>query len=326
MKTLQTVLPAVIQRSSARTERVRRFVDGSMPDNTKKAYQQSWSAFEMFCLQNDYRALPATPDAIVDYITLMATAGRKVATIEQAMAAITWVHRSANHPNPRDDAKVRQALKGIRIQVGTAPKRKEPVLRKQLKNVLDAQGSDLRGIRNRAVLLCGWMGAFRRSELVALDVEDVRFTDDGAVITLQRSKTDQEGAGMQKHLPKQKNPTFCAATALRYWLNASEIESGPLFRAITKWGKVRGGYMNGKEVARIIKQAANLAGLDSKLFSGHSLRAGFVTQAAINGAATWQIAEQTGHKPNSPVLNAYIRSAGRGAKSAVASALQEPQS
>lgn len=325
MKTLQTVLPAALRPSADRTERVRRFVEGSMPDNTKRAYQHAWRAFEMFCTQNAYQSLPASPDAIVDYITLLATAGKKVNTIEQAVAAMTWVHRSANHPNPRDDAKVRQALKGIRVQVGVAPHRKEPVLRKQLKSVLDAQGGDLRGIRNRAILLCGWMGAFRRSELVALDVEDVRFMDDGAIITLQRSKTDQEGAGMQKHFPKQKDPTFCAATALRYWLNASEIETGSLFRAITKWGKTRGGYMNGKEVARIIKAAAEMAGLDPKLFSGHSLRAGFVTQAALNGAATWQIAEQTGHKPNSPVLNAYIRSAGRGAKSAVHTALQEQQ-
>ncbi len=323
MKSLATVVSnlSLMPAPTLRAERVRRFVEAGMSDNTQTAYKKAWATFAAFCEERQYQSLPAAPEAVADYLTLLATVGRKVSTIEQAIAAITWVHRSNNHPNPRDNAQVRQVLAGIRRAVGIKPVRKAPVLQRELHAVLDAQGTDLRGIRNKAVLLVGWMGAFRRSELVALDVADVRFTESGAAITVQRSKSDQEGEGLIKHLPYQADESLCAARALRYWMNASEIEQGPLFRAINRWGKVREGYMNGKEVARLVKQSCDVAGLDSREFSGHSLRAGFVTAAAENGAQAWQICEQTGHKPNSPVINGYIRSSGRGAKGAVAIAL-----
>lgn len=271
MKTLQTVLPQALQHGAERTERIRGYIEGSMPANTKRAYQKAWRAFEMFCSEHTYQALPADVDGLVDYITLMASAGRKVATIEQAVAAITWVHRSANHPNPRDNAKVRQALKGIRAKVGTAPRRKEPVLRKQLKSVLDAQGSDLRGIRNRAILLCGWMGAF--PPLRAGRARCRRHP-------LHRRWRNHHRAAQQDRprrrwlaeAPAQaERPNLLRGHRAALLAERQPDRKRPLFRAITKYGMFGAGYMNGKEIARIIKSACTLAGLDAKQFSGHSL-------------------------------------------------------
>jgi integrase len=204
-------------------------------------------------------------------------------------------------------------MQGIRRKLGAKPHQKAPLTLADMRKLISTlAGDDLRAVRDRALLLVGYAGAFRRSELVALTRADVRFKQGEMVITLQRSKTDQEGAGSTKTIPSAEDPTICPVVAMRAWLNAAEVNSGHVFRAIDRWGHVRNGQMQGKEVARIVKKACEAAGIDAGQFGGHSLRAGFITTAAEGGAQQWQIAEISGHKPGSKVLEQYIRTAGRG--------------
>ena len=176
------------------------------------------------------------------------------------------------------------------------------------------QPHDLRGKRDRAMLLAGYFGAFRRSELVALAVDQIRFERDQARIHIVKSKTDQEGKGKYKHLPVLSDDLadVCPSRALRAWLDAADIGSGPAFRAIDQWGHVRDTAMTGKEVARLVKRVVEATGLTAKDFAGHSLRSGFVTDATQAGASDSSIMEQTGHTSRETV-DGYRKQAGRGA-------------
>ena len=180
---------------------------------------------------------------------------------------------------------------------------------------------DLRGQRDKAMLLIGYAGAFRRSELVGVTVADLTFYEDRVSILLPRSKTDQEGAGKTKTIAVIGGD-LCPVTALRTWIATAGIEAGHVFRGIDRHGHVHEG-LNDREVARIVKKRATAAGLDPKKLAGHSLRAGFVTQNALAGIPDWKIAEQTGHKPGSKVLHDYIRAAGKGAMDASRAAFGE---
>jgi site-specific recombinase XerD len=316
-----SLIPAKSNRSIANRETsTREFIDAAVPDNTRQAYGRQWRAFRQYCTGRKRADLPAEIETVADYVQHLANKGLKVASIEQALAAITWMHTNAHHDNPRNDPRVKLVMKGIRNKIGVRPKRKSPILMAQLLDAIETEGHDLRGLRNRALILCGWTGAMRSSELVMIDVSSIAYVGDGATVLIEKSKTDQEGAGMLKQLPAIDDPRLNATMAIRKWLTAAKITDGPVFRAILGNDKVRDGYMTTREVRRIIKAACIRTGLGADAFSGHSLRAGFVTQAALNGVPLWQIAEQTGHKPGSAVLQDYIRSAGQGARSAVVGA------
>lgn len=298
--------------------RVERFVNASRAHNTRRAYAGAWAEFEQFCRERGYPALPTPPQAVIDYVTALAEAGQKAATIQVKLAAIGFVHESAEFANPAKSPQVRTTMSGIRRTIGTAQRRKAPATLDVLQQVVTALPDDLRGKRDKALLLLGYAGAFRRSELVALDVEDVRFGNPGAIVTVRRSKTDQEGRGMVKVVPRLNNP-MCPVAALRDWLNAAGIQSGAIWRAIDRWGHVHNRRMTDREVARILKRAAERAGIDARQFAGHSLRAGLITQAASAGVPEWQIQEVTGHK-SAQVLRRYIRDAGRGQMDAIRAA------
>lgn len=296
-------------------ERVGRFVNASKAANTRRTYASAWASFAAFCARHGYQPLPASPEAVIDFITDLADAGAKAATIQVGLAAIGFAHDSAEATNPAKSPKVRATAAGIRRTIGTAQQRKAPVTLADLKAVIAGLPDDLRGKRDKAILLIGWAGAFRRSELVGLEVGDVRFDAAKATITLRRSKTDQEGQGIVKVIPAMDDKSLCPVQALRDWLDAAEIQSGVIFRSIDRWGRVHGA-MDGREIARIVKRAVERAGMDSRQFGGHSLRAGFVTQAATVGVPEWQIQETTGHR-STQVLRRYIRDAGAGQVDAI---------
>lgn len=313
--------PTPAQLPAATAKRVREYVEAARAENTKKAYGTAWAEFEAFCEAHHYQSMPATETAVIDYVTRLAEVKQSVSTINVKISAISYFHEHNSLPNPVKTPNVRTTMSGIRRRLGVAPRRKAPATLDVLTSVLASLPKNLRGARDRAILLLGFSGAFRRSELVAVRVEDLQIRSDGVSVLIPRSKTDQEGAGMTKNIPALKNAKLCPVRALRAWLDLAGITSGPVFRSIDRWGYVHQA-MDGREVARILKRAADAAGIDSRQYSGHSLRAGFVTQCARDGVQAWAIKEQTGHKSDQ-VLGVYIRAAGHGAANAVRTAFGE---
>ncbi len=199
-------------------------------------------------------------------------------------------------------------MAGIRRRNGTAPTQKAPVVDQELAALVGTLDDSLRGLRDRALLTMGWFGAFRRSELVALEVADVKKEREGLVVILRRSKRDQEGRGAEKGIPYASNPALCPVRALAAWLEAARIESGPLFRGVDQLGRLATEALSDRSVARIVQRAAEAAGLDPATVAGHSLRAGVATTAAKKGKSLDAIMRQTLHK-SEQVARGYIRHA-----------------
>ncbi len=316
------VTPSPLRLSPA-LERARAYATHAKAHNTQNAYARHWQEFETFRRHRSGAvSFPASVTDVIEFITDQAERGKRISTIDQKLAAIAFRHRAANVPNPTETQIVREVMSGIRRTLGTAPQQKAPITRRELARMIAAAPDNLRGARDRAILLLGYAGAFRRSELVALDVEDARITDADMTITLRRSKTDQEGHGAKKRIPRLGDTPLCPVRAVQQWLNASGVESGALFRAVDRWGHVRADRISDKVIALVVKEAAQAAGLEPRQFAGHSLRAGFVTQAAQDDVPEWQIAEVTGHKSRA-VLQRYIRDAGLGQVRAIRRALGE---
>ena len=275
--------------------------------NTLHAYRAAWRAFAAWCAEHNYSALPADPLAVADYLA-HAAQHHKASTLGVHVAAIRAAHRAAGHADPTADERARAVLRGIRRVHGQPPAQREPLTLDDLRALARACGDDLPGLRDRALLLVGFAAALRRSEIVALDVEHVRIN--GVLrITIARSKTDQEGQGATKTIPRLADAELCPVRALRAWLDAAGIGSGAIFRSVNRWGKL-GRRLSPYDVARIVKRRAEAAGLDARMLAGHSLRAGFATTAALAGLDAVAVAEVTGHR-NLNTLRRYIRAAGR---------------
>src|SRR5271170_4271125 len=201
---------------------------------------------------------------------------------------------------------VRNTLKGIRRTLGTATAPKAPTLTDDIRAMVEATDAGLIGARDRALMLLGFAGAFRRSELVGLDIADCVFGKDGLTVTLRRSKTDQDGAGRKIGIPYGSNPETCPVRTVQAWLAEAGVDAGPLFRSISRHGQVQAGRLSGIDVARVVKKLAVRAGLDPAKYAGHSLRAGHATSAAIAGASERSIMKQTGHR-SVQMVRRYIR-------------------
>ncbi|MCC6805809.1 MAG: tyrosine-type recombinase/integrase [Deltaproteobacteria bacterium] len=287
----------------------RSFAAAARSPKTVREYRRDWLQFCAFCDKHDALAMPATAKTIALYVADLAGRGRKPSTITRALAAISQAHKSAKHPSPTSSDDVATVLAGIKRKVGTKRTKKAPILLADLRALVKTQPSDtLLGLRNRALFVIGFSGAFRRSELVALDVSDVAFTREGIQVGIRRSKTDQEGAGQTIGLPFGSNPITCPVRTLRAWLEQARIEDGPIFRACTRKGKMRG-RLRDVEVARVLKRAALAAGLDGSTIAGHSLRRGFITVAARAGKSERDIMRQSRHK-SAASLREYIEEAG----------------
>lgn len=277
-------------------EQARGFAAAATSANTRRAYASQWEAFTAWCRAHRLEHLPAAPATVALYASHLAKEGRKVATIEQAMAAVSAAHGAAGHPSPREDANLRKVLRGIRRELGVAQREAAPVMASHLRAMVAALPEGLAGLRDRALLLCGFAGAFRRSELVGLSVGDVSFTSEGLEVTVRRSKTDQEGRGSLKALPYSGTPDVCPVRALKAWMEAAGVGEGAIFREVTRHGQVGTAALTGRSLSTIVKRAATAAGLEADRFSGHSLRAGFVTQAKVARKDEAAIMRQTGHR------------------------------
>lgn len=283
------------------------FATAAAAETTRRAYRSDWEDFGGWCERADRRPLPAAPEIVADYIATLAARDYKPSTITRCCSAVARAHRRAGHPTPLLGP-ARETLAGIRRTHGTAPHQASPILFHELRAKVTALPDSLRGVRDRALLLVVFAGALRRSELVGLDVVDVAMTGDGTVLTLRRSKTDQEGEGRTVGIPYGSHPETCPVRALQVWLEGAQLEEGPLFRPIGPKGDVGRTRLSDRSVALIVQRTAKRAGLDPSKFAGHSLRAGLATAAAAAGVSEHDIARTTGHRSVS-VLRRYVRTA-----------------
>jgi integrase len=249
--------------------------------------------------------LPATPETVASYIAECA-GHLKPGSIQRRLNAIAEAHKAMGAESPTRHAMVANTMKGIRRTKGTALVQKAAVLTDDIRAMVDATDRGLIGVRDRALILLGFAGAFRRSELVGLDAEDCALIKDGLAITLQRSKTDQEGAGRKIGIPYGSNPETCSVRTVQAWMEQAGISGGPVFRSINRHGHVGPARLSGIDVARVVKKLALRAGLDAAKYAGHSLRAGHATTAAIGGASERSIMNQPGHR-SVQMVRRYIR-------------------
>lgn len=272
---------------------VRAYLAAEKADNTRRAYATDWADFSSFCKTRNEPDLPAEPVLVAQYLAQLADGGKKASTIERRVAAIRCFHKVAGHEPPTNAEGVKAVMRGIRRKLGKKQVRKAPATADLLTEVVDRLPTSLQGLRDRALLVLGFAAALRRSELVALDVLDVTVRPRGLIVHIGRSKSDQTGAGADIPVPNGKHlkPT----DALRAWLEASGITEGPIFREVDRHGRVGVAALSDRSVARIVKRAFARIGAKVEDFSGHSLRAGFVTTSLEHGVDNLKIMGITRH-------------------------------
>jgi len=273
--------------------------------STRKAYGTDFRLFTAWCDGKGVSALPASPETVAAYLAAQASTS-KTSTLGRRVAAIRYAHKLAGLPLPTDAEGVKATMRGIRRTFGAARVRKAPAVAGKMLSMVATAPDRLAGLRDRALLLIGFGGALRRSELVALDVADVAETETGLLVTIRGSKTDQERVGVT--IAIARGDIACPVKALREWLSAAGIEAGPIFRPINKAGAVRASRLTDRSVANIVKAYAERAGFDAGTFSGHSLRSGFLTSAAAKGASIFKMMDVSRHK-SVDTLRGYVRDA-----------------
>ena len=272
----------------------------ALANNTQKAYRSDLAHFLQWG-----GSIPATSESVASYLAKHA-ACLSVATLSRRLVAIGHAHTAQHLASPSTSELVKATLHGIRRLNGSAQRHVSPVLKDDMQAMVNGLRG-IKGLRDKALLLTGFAGALRRSELVSLQVEDIQFVAEGAIVHLRRSKTDQTGQGRYIAIPYVRK-RICPAKAIQQWLLQSGIKSGVLFRRVTRYGDVLNQGLTAQSVALVVKARAQAAGLNAVQFSGHSLRAGFATSAAKAGASTWKIRQQTGHQSDA-MLQTYIRDA-----------------
>lgn len=305
MGELEAVAGVDVGELAGLTERAQAFVDQAKAPATLKAYRSDWANFSLWCRSRDLEVLPASPNTVVLYLTDLASVA-KAATIRRRLSSISQAHQAAGLPSPTKEALVRACWAGIRRSIGVASEAKTPAVTADVRAMVGVLQETPIGTRDRALLLLGFAGAFRRSELVAIDVEDLQETGEGLVVNIQRSKTDQEGAGRKIGIPYGSHPPTCPVRAVRAWRETAGIAAGALFRSVNRHGTVAATRLSDKAVALVVKRSALAAGLDPASYAGHSLRSGLATAAAAAGVGERAIMAQTGHT-SLPMLRHYIR-------------------
>ena len=271
----------------------------SKSSNTLRAYQSDYNDFSLFCSKNGFQAMPTQPKILALYITHLASYS-KYSTLKRRLASISIIHKTKGHYIDTKHPIIVENLMGIKRTNGSNQKGKKPLLINDLKLLIKAidesKEKNIRKIRDKALVLIGFSGGFRRSELVDIEYEDVEFVEEGVKIFVKRSKTDQSGEGMTKAIPYFDNINFCPVKALNKWVVEAELKEGKIFN------------ISDKSVALIIKKYANYAGLDAQRYAGHSLRSGFATSTAESGAEERNIMAMTGHK-STEMVRRYIKEA-----------------
>ncbi len=267
--------------------------------NTIRAYQSDYNDFSIFCSKNGFQSMPTQPKILALYLTEL-SAKSKYSTLKRRLASISILHKIRGHYIDTKHPIIMENLMGIKRAKGTYQKAKKPLLISDLKLLINAidesQEKHIRKIRDKALILIGFSGGFRRSELVNIEIQDVEFVTEGVKIFVKRSKTDQSGEGMRKAIPYFNNIQFCPVIALKKWIDAFEKNQNKIFN------------ISDKNVVLIIKKYASIAGLDSNKYAGHSLRSGFATSTAESGADERNIMAMTGHK-TTEMVRRYIKEA-----------------
>jgi site-specific recombinase XerD len=287
-------------------------LQNSKSNNTVKAYKSDFNDFGLFCAQNGFKSLPTEPKIVSLYLTYLSTKDSKMSTLKRRLVSIGVIHKLKGHYLDTKHPSIIENIMGIKRRKGNIQKGKKPILINSLKkiiNAIDEQKTDeIKKIRDRSIILIGFSGGFRRNEIVSLDYDDLDFVPEGLKLTLKRSKTDQFGEGTLKGLPYFDSSQYCPVLSLKKWIETSNINSGPLFRRFSKGSKLTDNRLTDQTVALLIKKYLNLSGIDSKNYSGHSLRSGFATSAAESGAEERSIMAMTGHK-STEMVRRYIKEA-----------------
>jgi len=287
-------------------------LQSSKANNTVRAYKSDFNDFELFCVQNGLKSLPTEPKVVSLYLTHLSSKNIKMSTLKRRLVSIGVIHRLKGHYLDTKHPIIIENIIGIKRRKGSIQKGKKPLLINNLKtiiNIIDEYNKkDIKKIRDRTIILMGFSGGFRRSEIISLDYEDLDFVNEGLKINLKRSKTDQFGLGSVKGLPYFDNNQYCPVRSLKRWIEISEIKSGPLFRRFLKNSNLSENRLTDQTVALLIKKYLKLAGIDNKNYSGHSLRSGFATSAAESGAEERSIMAMTGHK-SPEMVRRYIKEA-----------------
>ena len=301
---LDPALPALGALTTAEIDATMAYAEAEKALATRQAYASDWRDFAAWCASRGATALPAHVGIVAAYLSSMADSGRKSSTVGRRAAAIGYHHKIAGHEPPTSSEGVKAVLRGIRRTIGAAKQGKAPATADVLTSMLALCPDTLIGKRDRALLALGFAGAFRRSELCGLQVDDLVEVPDGLRILIRRSKTDQEGQGAEVAIPRGYR--LRPVEAVQAWLAAAEISAGPVFRAVALGGKVSSRPLADASASRIVKRYARRVGLEAVAYSGHSLRSGFLTSAAESGASVFKMTEVSRHR-SLDTLRGYVR-------------------
>ena len=287
-------------------------LQNSKASNTIRAYKSDFNDFGLFCVKNGLKSLPTEPKILALYLTYLSTKNVKMSTLKRRLVSIGVIHKLKGHYLDTKHPAIIENIMGIKRRKGNIQNGKKPLLINNLKliiNVIDQEKNEkIKKLRDRSIILIGFSGGFRRNEIVSLNYEDLDFVEEGLKINLRRSKTDQFGEGSVKGLPFFKNSQYCPVVSVRKWIEISKINSGPLFRRFIKGSKLSDKRLSDQTVALLIKDYLKIAGIESRNYSGHSLRSGFATSAAESGAEERSIMAMTGHK-STEMVRRYIKEA-----------------
>lgn len=299
MRQVETQIEESGSALSVPSDAVQGYLEAALSENTRRAYRSDLKHF------TDWGGtIPASDFMISEY--LAAHAGKlAIATLQRRITTIAKAHTSQGLVSPTRSDLVRMTMRGIRRTHRCAQRRVAPILRDDIVAMVEDLGDGLKDLRDRALLLVGFAGAFRRSELIAIDCNDIEHVAEGIIVNIRISKTDQEGKGRQVAIPYAKG-AVCPVLSLDAWLSAAEIAEGPVFRGVNRHEGVSGRTLSPEVVAIVVKERCGAIGLDPRNYSGHSLRAGLVTSAASADIPVWKIKEQTGHVSDS-MVERYIR-------------------
>ena len=283
----------------------------SKSHNTLRAYKSDFKDFGAFCAKHGLNSLPTEPKIVSLYLTHLSK-NSKISTLRRRLVSISMVHKLKGHYLDSKHPIIIENLMGIRRAKGSIQKGKKPLLINHLKLIInvinDKNNNEIKKFRDKSIILIGFGGGFRRTELISINHEDLEFVTEGLKITIRKSKTDQFGEGMIKGLPYFANEKYCPVVNLKKWLEISKIKSGPIFRRLSKGPFLTENRLTDQSVVLLIKKYLNLAGIENQNFSGHSLRSGFATAAAESGADERSIMAMTGHK-TTQMVRRYIREA-----------------
>ena len=280
--------------------------------NTIRAYKSDFKDFCLFCAKHSFKALPAEPKIIALYLTYLSSKDAKMSTLKRRLVSISMMHKLKGHYLDNKHPVIIENLMGIKRTKGSIQRGKKPILINHLKAIINVineeKTEEIKKRRDKAIILVGFGGGFRRTELISIDHEDLEFVPEGVKITIKRSKTDQFGEGMTKGLPYFANETYCPVTHLKKWIEISNIKDGPIFRRFAKGCSLTSSRLTDQSVVLLIKKYLELAGIENKNYSGHSLRSGFATASAESGADERSIMAMTGHK-TTQMVRRYIKEA-----------------